>query len=166
MQYSNDFRLEHDPSTITDSELVGLLTCTFVGGGFTSPERATTAFAPAAVRNRGKMIIARTQEDHALAGIVIVVLPNSPARRLADSDETELHLLAVDPLHHGRGLGKALINTALHSIHAQGFRKTVLWTQPSMLVAQRLYEKAGFVRAVARDPVFDDIHFFAYEKAW
>lgn len=164
MQYSNAFRLEHDPATVTDSELVGLLTSAYVGGGFTSPERATTVFAPTGVRSRGQMIFARSQVDHSLAGMVIVVLPDSPARWIAESDEIELHLLAVDPRHHGRGLGRALINTALSSIHAQGFRKAVLWTQPSMIVAQRLYERVGFVRAVARDPKLDDIQFLAYEK--
>lgn len=166
MQSPNDFQFEHDGATVADSELVGLLNSAYVGGGFTSADRASRVFEPTAVRRRGKMIFARSRENHLLAGMVIVVLPDSPARRIAQPDETELHLLAVEPLFHGRGLGRALIDAALYSIHAQGFRKTVLWTQPSMVVAQRLYEKTGFVRAVARDPQLDGIQFLAYEKTW
>jgi len=166
MQHSNDFYFELDSGKVADSELVDLLTSAYVGGGFTSPERATSLFAPKAIRSRGQMIFARTQTEHSLAGMVIVVLPHFPARRIAEVDEAELHLLAVAPLHHGRGLGRALIDSALESIHAQGFRKTVLWTQPSMVVAHRLYERTGFVRAVSRDPTMDDIEFLAYEKSW
>lgn len=166
MSFSNKFYLGTDPSTVTDSELVALLSSAYVGGGFTTPERALTVFAPTAVRQRGQLIFARAQNDHALAGMVIVVLPGSAARRISEFDEAELHLLAVDPLHHGCGLGRALMTTAIKSIHAQGFRKTVLWTQPSMLVAQRLYESIGFVHNVSRDPTLEGIQFLAYEFRW
>ena len=166
MSLSSEFYFSTDASTVSDSELVTLLNSAYVGGGFTTPDRAKTVFAPAAVRQRGQLIFARSQNDHALAGMVIVVLPGAAARRISESDETELHLLAVDPLHHGCGLGRAVMTTALESIHAQGFRKTVLWTQPTMVVAQRLYESIGFVRNASRDPTLDGIQFLAYEMRW
>jgi len=160
---SSEFRLCEGPAAVSDPELVALLRRAYVDGGFTTPERALTVFAPAAVRQRGHMILARGREDHALAGMVVVVPPSSHARRLAGPDEAELHLLAVDPAYRGRGVGRALILAALESIHRQGFRKTVLWTQPSMVGAQRLYEGLGFVRNASRDPNFDGIRFLAYE---
>jgi ribosomal protein S18 acetylase RimI-like enzyme len=166
MPFSNDFYFGIDPSTVSDSELVSLLNHAYVGGGFTTPERALTVFEPTAVRQRGELIFVRSQNDHALAGMVIVVAPDSAARRISESDEAELHLLAVDPLHQGCGLGRALMTAALESIHAKGFSKAVLWTQPSMNVAQRLYEKVGFVRNVSRDPTLDGIPFLAYEISW
>ena len=166
MPCPNKFYFGIDPSTVTDSELVALLNNSYVGGGFTTPERALTVFEPTSVRRRGQLIFARSQSDHALAGMVIVVTPDSAARRISESDEAELHLLAVDPVHQGCGLGKSLMTAALQSIHAKGFLKAVLWTQPSMIVAHRLYEKVGFVRSVSRDPTLDGIQFLAYEIRW
>jgi ribosomal protein S18 acetylase RimI-like enzyme len=164
--FPSEFYFGTDPSTVSDSELVALLNRAYVGGGFTTPERAMTVFAPTGVRQRGQLIFARSQNDHALAGMVIVVLPDSAARRISESDETELHLLAVDPLYHGRGLGRALMTTALTSIQEQGFRKVVLWTQPPMTVAQRLYKSIGFVHNPGRDPTLDGTPFLAYEMRW
>lgn len=166
MSSSDEFSLLDASPAVSDPELSALLTSAYVGGGFTSPERAVTVFAPRAVRQRGQLILARARRDHALAGMVVVVPPSSPARRVAEADEAELHLLAVDPRHRGRGLGRALITTALDSIDRQGFRKTVLWTQPSMVAAQRLYEGLGFARNAARDPTLDGIRFLAYERMW
>jgi hypothetical protein len=42
----------------------------------------------------------------------------------------------------------------------------ILWTQPAMTVAKKLYESADFVRAAHRDPTFNGIRFLAYEKQW
>ncbi|MEZ6094417.1 MAG: GNAT family N-acetyltransferase [Pirellulaceae bacterium] len=109
------------------------------------------------------MIIARTT-DGVLAGMVMVVRPDSPARRMAETDEAEIHLLAVDSIYRGQGLGRMLMARALETIRDMGFEKVVLWTQPTMLPAHRLYESLGFVRAHWRDPVLDEVEFFAYEK--
>jgi len=83
--------------------------------------------------------------------MVIVVPPTSPARKLAFSDETEMQLLAVSPGHQGRGIGRALVRAALGTLERLGYRKMVLWTQPTMLAAQHLYLAEGFVRAPERD---------------
>jgi ribosomal protein S18 acetylase RimI-like enzyme len=166
MQTIYDFSIENPAASLDDRELVRLLMNSYVGGGFTSAELAVTLFEPSAVRKRGDLIIARSKCDDALAGMVIVVPPNAPGRRIAEIDECELHLLAVDPSYCGRGLGRTLIAAALESIVVKGFRKAILWTQPKMIVAQRLYEKSGFTRIASRDPIFDRMQFLAYEKQW
>lgn len=160
------FQIQNSPESLADADLVTLLTQAYVGGGFTTPERAATIFKPSEVRSRGNLICARTREDDSLAGMVIVVLPDYPARRMAESDEAELHLLAVAPQCRGLGLGRLLVSTALETINEHGLRRAILWTQPAMIVAQRLYEDLGFVRAPGRDPTFDGMKFFAYEKRW
>lgn len=159
----NRFHVEDSPSCVSDPEITTLLGRAYVDGGFTSPERAATTFAPSAVRQRGELIGARTPEG-IFAGMVIVVRPDAPARRLAEVDEAEIHLLGVDPRFQGQGLGRLLMAKALERIKEMGFHRTVLWTQPTMIPAHRLYESMGFVRAIARDPVFDGICFLAYVK--
>lgn len=159
----NEFHFESDPFNISDSEIAVLLNRAYVEGGFTTPERAANTFVPSAVRKRGETIFLRTSEG-ALAGMVIVVRPDAPARRMAEPDEAEIHLLAVDPQYQGNGLGRSLMTKALELIKDMGFHKTVLWTQPTMIPAHRLYESLGFTRAAARDPVFDGVYFLAYVK--
>ncbi len=157
------FRFETSPENVPDNELIDILRRAFVGGGFTSAERAEQIFQPDAIKARGDLICAWTDSASKLAGIVIVVMPDSPARRLANPDEAELHLLAVDPVHHGLGLGRALVSRALDLIESRGLRNTVLWTQPKMLAAQKLYENLGFIRNSTRDPTFEDTQFLVYE---
>ncbi|XZE56617.1 GNAT family N-acetyltransferase [Planctomycetaceae bacterium SH139] len=157
-----EYLIEEHAENISDFEINKLLTNAYVGGGFTTPERAAIIFVSSAVRRRGKMIVARTA-DGVFVGMVIAVRPDAPARRMAEPDEAEIHLLAVDTLYRGNGLGRVLMSKALETIRDMGFNKAVLWTQPQMIPAHRLYESMGFVRAHWRDPVFDGIYFFAYQ---
>jgi ribosomal protein S18 acetylase RimI-like enzyme len=62
-----------------------------------------------------------------------------------------MHLLAVSPTCRGRGIGGALIEAAVNLGQRQGYSTLVLWTQPTMEAAQRLYRAAGFTRQSARD---------------
>lgn len=130
---------------IDDVELADLLTQVYVAGGFTSADEAVALFEPAAVRERGVVIGARDKSNLKLAGIVIVVPPESPARRLAKNNEAEIHLLGVSPLYRRHGLGRMLIEAAITQAKNNGYSKIILWTQISMKSAQRLYEAAGFV---------------------
>ncbi len=129
---------------VEDSELSELLTEVYVDGGFTKPEEAKTLFEPSSVRQRGILICARDRETSTLAGMVIVVPPESEARRLAEGDEAEMHLLGVKLDYRGKGLGKRLIEAALSEAGSEGCSRMILWTQLSMKSAQKLYQSSGF----------------------
>jgi len=129
---------------ITDLELWQLLVTVYVADGFTRPEEATSLFEPSAVRNRGVVIGAREKHQGTLAGMIIIVPPDSPARRLAQHDEAEIHLLGVLPEYRRHGLGRMLVEAAIDSAIQNGYSKILLWTQASMSAAQTLYESAGF----------------------
>lgn len=129
---------------ITDLEISGLLTQVYVTGGFTTPDEAVTLFEPSAVRRRGILIGARENRYSTLAGLVIVVPPDSLSRRLARNNEAELHLLSVKPEYRKHGLGRKLIEAAINKAHYLRCSKLILWTQLSMNAAQRLYESTGF----------------------
>jgi ribosomal protein S18 acetylase RimI-like enzyme len=131
-----------------DAALEALLYETYVRGGFTDAILAGTLLA-AAVRARGEVLAARDRDS--LLGTVTLVAPGSPARRLATPEELELHLLAVKPDARRRGIGEALVRDALQRAEARGARGVVLWTQPMMDAAQRLYRRCGFERDASAD---------------
>ena len=134
-----------DVLKITDTEITALLTQVYVGGGFTTPDEAASLFEPSAVRRRGILIGGREKTSQALAGMIIVVPPDSPARRLIESRGAELHLLGVKPEYRRHGLGRLLIQAAIEQAIYLNFRKVSLWTQVTMTSAQKLYELSGFV---------------------
>lgn len=157
-----------DALKITDTELSDLLSRVYVDGGFVDAETAKSLLEPASVRARGKLIGARVKGSLELAGIVIIVYPDSPARRLVQNrspdGETEMHLLAVLPEYRGCGLGKLLVMTILEDVRADGYGKMVLCTQSTMQAAHRLYESAGFERVGERDFTQKERRFLVYEK--
>ena len=138
--------LEHSPQA--DSALEALLYETYVRGGFTDAILASSLLA-AAVRARGEVLAAHDRTD--LLGTVTLVAPSSAARRLATREEFELHLLCVRADARRRGIGEALVRAALQRAKAQGARGVVLWTQPTMAAAQRLYRRCGFERDTSAD---------------
>jgi GNAT superfamily N-acetyltransferase len=133
-----------------DQELVGLLWRVYVGGGFTDADLASTAFTPEAIRARGHLLCARGAQG-VLLGTVIVVPSESEARRIAAFGEAEMHLLAVDERYRGGGIGRGLVSAAVDFARRVGYRGMVLWTQPTMHVAHRVYQQAGFTRSPAED---------------
>ena len=131
---------------ITDQELLDLLTQVYVDGGYTTPEEAVTLFAPASVRKRGVLIGAREKQHATLAGMIIVVPADSPARKLAQNNEAEIHLLGVKPAYQRQGLGRMLVEAAIENAKHSGYSKIILWTQSSMAVAQKIYADMGFIQ--------------------
>ena len=147
---------------IADYEIYDLLTQVYVGGGFTSLEEAVSLFEPSAVRARGVLICAHENQQAKLAGVIIVVPPDSPARRLAKNNEAELHLLGVKPEYRRHGLGRMLVAAAINKACSLGCSKLILWTQISMSSAQQLYESAGFVHT--SEMKRNDREFRVYER--
>lgn len=152
-------------SAAADEALEGLLRESYVGGGFAAPEAAETSFRAEAVRARGVVLVAHDEAGSAI-GTVTLVDPDSPARRLATTEEREIHLLCVRPDMRGSGVGEALVKEALRRARAGGARGVVLWTQPTMHAAQRLYERLGFRRHPGDDFTVGAREFLVYRLAF
>ncbi|MBX7099299.1 MAG: GNAT family N-acetyltransferase [Myxococcaceae bacterium] len=135
-----------EASKADGAAIEALLHEVYVGGGFTDPAAAVTRFAAEAVLSRGTVLLA----EHAgtLAGMIVLVPGTSPARQLAEGDEVELHLLAVRERFRASGLGDRLVKAVIERAEGRGI---ILWTQPTMAPAQRLYERNGFMRVPERD---------------
>jgi ribosomal protein S18 acetylase RimI-like enzyme len=130
---------------VPDADLEALLRLVYVGGGFTEPSIADSLFRASNVRQRGELLVARDFRG-GLFGLVVTVLPGSPACRFATRGEAELQLLCVHPEKQRHGIGSALIAAAINAARGAGATRMILWTQSSMTVAQRLYVKYGFER--------------------
>lgn len=149
--------------TAGDDELGRLLREVYVDGGFTAPELADRILAPSAVRARGTLITARDSLG-TLVGTIIVVPPDSPAHQFGTEHEAELHLLAVRAPRRQEGVGQRLVEHALSEVRERRLERVVLWTQPTMRAAQRLYERCGFTRIPERDFVREDRAFQVYGR--
>ena len=56
-----------------------------------------------------------------------------------------LENVAVDPSHHGKGLGRILIESAEAEARREGFESIYLYTHEKMTENQALYAKIGYV---------------------
>jgi putative acetyltransferase len=63
-----------------------------------------------------------------------------------DGDTAELHRLYVDPEWRRRGLGDALVQSALQWCRARGIGRLVLWSDTRFENSHRLYTRLGFRR--------------------
>lgn len=152
-----------DDSPGADQALEALLHESYIGGGFTDPEFAAMFRAPA-VRSRGTVLVA-VDERGTLLGTLTLVPHGSAASRLATTGEVEFHLLCVKPDMRGRGIGRALVESALEEAVNLGARGVVLWTQPAMVDAQRLYERSGFRRDARADFRRRNRQFLVYRRS-
>lgn len=141
-----DFKIETTNGfDFSDSELSELLKEVYVSEGYTDVEHAEVIFDAAAIRSRGNIITASSVVTQRLAGLVIMVLPSSDARKLAKEDEVEVHLLAVKKEFRNNNLGNQLVSELILQAQIEGYKKIILWTQDSMVAAQHLYSKLGFI---------------------
>lgn len=104
----------------------------------------------------GALLVAHAGAD--VAGCVCL-------RRL-DSRTGEMKRLYVRAAYRGTGLGKRLVEAAVHAARRAGYRELRLDTLPTMTSAQALYRRMGFVEI----PPYNDTHlpgtrFYALELA-
>jgi RimJ/RimL family protein N-acetyltransferase len=80
--------------------------------------------------------------DGAVAGYASIG-PAAPVP--ANEHVLMIHGLAVDPAHHGRGLGQRLVAAAVDDARARGARRLRLRVLGHNPAARRVYEACGFV---------------------
>jgi GNAT superfamily N-acetyltransferase len=80
--------------------------------------------------------------DGFIAGFVGI----GPSRDPVDPELGELDTIAVDPAHWRRGIGTALMRTALDALVDAGFAEAILWTLAGYHRGQTLYNSTGWTR--------------------
>ncbi len=86
-----------------------------------------------------------------LLGTVALELFGPHSELARDETEADVRAFAVASGTQGRGVGRALLSAVTDLGRQRGLRTLRLCTQPAMLAAQHLYEKAGFARTPALD---------------
>lgn len=131
-------------------EVGELLVSVYVGEGFSPAERAPGLRTVEPLATQAELLVARNERE-GVVGTATFVLSGTPQTEIARENEAELRLLAVAPTARGCGVGKALVSECIRRARARGCQRLVLSTRPTMASAQRLYTRAGFVRAPERD---------------
>ena len=118
--------------------------------GFLAP---TSAYIPV-LRGLGGAgdgtVLVATDGSRILGTVMLQFWPDGGQVGVGE-DEAEIRALAVVPDAQGQGAGSALLHAAIARAAQRGIRLLVLLTQPEMLAAQRLYQRAGFRRLPERD---------------
>ncbi|CAN5475532.1 GNAT family N-acetyltransferase [soil metagenome] len=88
--------------------------------------------------------ILMAEEEGQILGMVNILLTVSTflGTRVAILED-----LVIDPSHRGRGIGTALIETAIGQARALGCRRISLVTDGSNAPARHLYRKLGFIES-------------------
>jgi ribosomal protein S18 acetylase RimI-like enzyme len=86
-----------------------------------------------------------------ITGTVMLQLWPNAGHVVTGPGEAEVRALAVAPEAQGSGVGSALIQAIIARAKASDVSVLLLFTQPDMRIAQRLYERTGFRRLAARD---------------
>jgi ribosomal protein S18 acetylase RimI-like enzyme len=96
-------------------------------------------------------VLVAVDDDRAVLGGVAYVPGPGPLAEIERDDEAGIRMLAVAPEAQGRGIGRALVEACIARARAEGKRRLVLLTLPTMTVAQGLYRSLGFERDEAND---------------
>lgn len=129
---------------------LGILHAVYAGEAYSTWERVRATMTRALLEGQGSFLLAVDEADRIL-GATILLAPGSPMHQVARDGEREFRMLAVGPDARGHGTGEALVKACIDRAQAEHANSVVLWTQPTMKAAQRLYERLGFVRLLERD---------------
>ena len=77
-----------------------------------------------------------------VAGVLILI---------DEADHLLLDNVAVDPNHHGRGIGRALLNFAEREAVRRGYREITLYTHEKMSENLAMYPALGWVETERRE---------------
>jgi ribosomal protein S18 acetylase RimI-like enzyme len=129
---------------------LGVLHAVYVGEAYSTWERVQASMTREKLEGQGAFLVAM-DEAESIMGATILLAPGSPLHQVAIAGEREFRMLGVSREARGLGACEALVRACIDRAQAEGASGLVLWTQPTMKDAHRLYERTGFLRAPDRD---------------
>jgi len=159
-----DFQIVSYSGTKTEvREIIVLLNSVFVQEGYTTKAVANRIFTPPEFQNRGNIKLARSSAGK-LLGMAIFVATKSSQCQAANTDECEIHLLAVYSEMRGQGIASHLLRACENEAVSRGYFKMVLSTQKSMEAAHHVYQKNSYKQNPKRNWVRNGKIYMVYEK--
>jgi ribosomal protein S18 acetylase RimI-like enzyme len=95
-----------------------------------------------------------TESNNQLSGCVAYFPAHSVTHRLFHESWAHIQLLAVDPSHSRRGVGRKLMLHCMAAASIAGVKTFALQTSEIMAPARKLYESLGFVVSRNLEPAF------------
>jgi len=102
-------------------------------------------------RRDSEVYVALDDDATLLGGVTYVPGPSHVMAEFTDPGGSGIRMLAVDPVHQGRGAGSALVRTCIQRAREQRRERIILHSAPTMTLAQAMYVKMGFVAAPELD---------------
>lgn len=146
---------------LADADQVGILSERVYRQGGWADER----YSPILLDGRSRIEEAEVlvaEADGAIIGTAAVARPGTRFAGIAQPDEVEIRILAVDQAARGRGVADRLMAACESLARDEGFAAVVLCTEPDMYAAQRLYQRRGYVRQPGRDRSIGRLMLLAY----
>jgi ribosomal protein S18 acetylase RimI-like enzyme len=134
------------------AEIGSIRVAAYRADGFLSPQSEYEPTLRGLGGDGASHVLVAAAEDGKLVGTVTLqTWPDAAGQLVTGPGEAEIRALAVLPDARGTGLGRALLAAVMDRAEQVQARHLLLFTQPDMVVAHRLYEQAGFARLPERD---------------
>jgi ribosomal protein S18 acetylase RimI-like enzyme len=133
------------------AEVGSIRVTAYQADGFLSPQSEYEPTLRGLGSDGAGHVLVAVGDDGALLGTVMLQTWPTTGHLVKAQDEAEIRALAVRPEFRGAGLGRALLTAVMARATAERVRHLLLFTEPEMKVAHRLYEEAGFRRLPDRD---------------
>jgi ribosomal protein S18 acetylase RimI-like enzyme len=117
--------------------------------GFLSPQSEYEPTLRSLGADGSGHVLVAVGDDGKLVGTIM--LQTQAGQLVTSPDDAEIRALAVLPEARGSGLGRALLAALIERAAAERVRHLLLFTEPKMKIAHRLYEQAGFERLPEQD---------------
>jgi ribosomal protein S18 acetylase RimI-like enzyme len=96
-------------------------------------------------------VLVAVEGTQVLGCVTYVPDHRSPWAEMIREGEASIRMLATDPDGQGRGVGSRLLAACIDRARVSGRDGMFLYSTPWMVVAHRLYQRAGFQRMPERD---------------
>ncbi len=122
----------------------------YQAGGFLSEDSEYAATLRALGTAGDGQVLVTVAGDRIVGTAMLQPWPHA-GRVVRTPDEAEIRALAVAPDQQRAGIARDLVAAVIARALEAGVRHLVLFTQPEMRAARRLYEGFGFLRLPERD---------------
>jgi ribosomal protein S18 acetylase RimI-like enzyme len=104
------------------------------------------------IAEEGELLVA--EKDGAIVGCVGYIPPGRSHNAVFAQDWAALRFMAVDPVHRGTGISRALAEECARRAKRDGAAALALFTSPAMKIAAAMYQRIGFRFLRRIDPVY------------